>query len=521
MTADSFTCLIKGLTNSTTYYVQAFVTNTYTTFMGSIQSFKTGDGLPSIDSITQITIGYTDAVVVSQVLDSGDAPISERGFCWSTSPSPTLESSAHISAGNDVGVFVALIENLLPQQVYYIRSYAKNAFGTRYGSEISFSTKSDLPTVKTSDPSSISNGSAYLSGEIIDKGKSEIISSGLCYSSSVSQPTLLNSPYEECTPDLLGRFGITISNLKGNSIFYVRAYAKNGDGISYGETKVLETPPIFNGGLSQFDGQSRIQGSTAYFMIGNRGYLLGGDIGAQYTNEMWSYDASDDRWRPLQPYPKGNLKWQSVAGSQSTAYVLGGMDNQYEKKNDFYQYNAVSNMWYAMPTGPDSSYLRAGFMWNNMACYAGGMSDTAKCEVWAFNISTNTWVQMNDFPAKQYGGIALVINNDIYAGLGKGTDNVCNKTLWKSSDLTTWTVETSNPAISGGILAGVVCNGKIYVIDESYTILEYNPQDMQWHTKSSLTSKYQDVHCMYVMNNLIYIGLGSNSLIIYNPYWDN
>jgi N-acetylneuraminic acid mutarotase len=110
-------------------------------------------------------------------------------------------------------------------------------------------------------------------------------------------------------------------------------------------------------------------------------------------------------------------------------------------KNDFYYYNAVVNLWTTQPVGPGPAYSRAGFSLNNEVVFVGGMKDTANCEVWAFNVMSETWTQKPDFPVNQFGGIALTINNNVYAGLGKISANAGNNQLWKSNGtLTSWTL---------------------------------------------------------------------------------
>jgi hypothetical protein len=524
MEGDSFICIISGLVPSTQHYVLAFVKNTFGIFYGDTVGFNTREGRPVVDSV-EVTVGFTNAFAHSQLMDGGDAPVTECGFCWDKTPNPTIESALpknQVCYVNSVtGPFTGEIKELEPHTRYYIRAFAKNTFGVKYSDkQTEFQTKSVVPTVKTSDPTSTANGTVILSGQVLDKGKSDVISCGICYSSYLSEPSITNGERNEMAPEASGTFRAEIAGLKGNTTYHIRAYAINNEGIAYGEAKTIETPPIFSSGLAVFPSKSLFKGSPSYFMIGNKGYLLGGDTGPQYTGELWSYDWSDDQWKQWQSYPKESLKWQAAVGYNTNVYVLGGMDEDYEEKNDFYQYNSFTNMWSNLPSGPDSACLRVGCAWNDKIYYVGGLKDSAKNEVWAFEINTMAWIQEPDLPAKQYGGIALTLNDHLYVGLGKNTTGVCNKTLWKSADAQAWAEESVCPSISGGIVVGAVYRNKIYVIDETSRILEYDPSSQQWTVKSRLP--INDVHCMYVMNNLIYIGLGSaNSLIVYNPAWDN
>jgi N-acetylneuraminic acid mutarotase len=357
---------------------------------------------------------------------------------------------------------------------------------------------------------------------VIQKGKSDILSAGICYSSTVVEPSLDYGEYVNVIPDASGIISVELSGWKGRTRYYVRAYATNSEGISYGEVMTFETPSVYSNSLAAFDGIARLQGSPAYCSVGNTAYILGGDLGPQCTYELWSYIALENRWLQLLPFPKGVVKWQAAVSYNTDVYVLGGIGSESEKRNDFSRYDSPRNMWFSMPVGPDSSYLRAGFLLGTEICFVGGMKDTAKNEVWAYEVGLGAWSQKVDFPIRQYGGIAVNINDTVYAGLGKSTTGICNRTLWKSSaTLTTWTQEPLCTAINGGILAGVAYKNKIYVIDEAYYIFEYNPSVQQWTTKSRLPASHQNIHCMYVLNDMIYIGLGMNALITYNPLWDN
>ncbi|MDR2121031.1 MAG: hypothetical protein LBP64_09210 [Tannerella sp.] len=527
---DSFLCNISGLSADTRYYVQAFVSNQFGTFAGNnVVYFTTGNGKPVIDSAKVLNpstdIGYTEVTVVSGVLEGGDSTIDESGFCWSENPMPSTESGIKIPCRfrGEIGPFVAQIDGLIPHQTYYFRAYAKNGFGTVYSNQLVIQTKSQLPSLKTNLPA-VNNalGTVVFGGQILDQGKSSIIAKGVCYSLTNTKPTTADDM--QVNIGVSETFSIELSGLRGETTYYVRAYARNSEGESYGETMTITTPQIFNGGLSPFPGTTPLEASSAYFIIGNRFYLLGGDIGPNYTAELFSYDRPEGKWRKLWPHPAGAFKWQSVVvGIEKTAYVLGGMSENNKASNAFYQYVPANNTWYPMPKGPDSAYLRTGVALDDKIYYFGGMKDTAKNEVWEYTANVDgTWTTKPTLPEAQYGGIAVGIDSIVYVGFGKNTFGVCNRTLWKSADkMMTWAVETELAALGNGVLVGVAFKKKIYVIDESYRIHEYNPQTALWRTKSLLPSSMRDIQCMYATEDLIFIGFGNNSLVMYNPLWDN
>ncbi|MDR2918146.1 MAG: hypothetical protein LBV72_02120 [Tannerella sp.] len=525
---DSFVCQLSGLSPETPYYAQAFVTNevsdkTVTTLGDAVVKFETGHGKPVVAGILELQTGYSYIDVISQIIHVGDTAIEKWGFCWGTNSGPVVERDSFLArSGVQVQYIVATIENLEPEQQYFIRAYATNKYGTTYGEEQEFYVKNDKPTVQTLDPAyDYDAGTVFVNGLIYDKGKSDIITRGICYSNTVQEPTISNTKIEISTTG--DNFSQNISGLKGDTKYYIRAYATNSEGISYGGVKEITTPNALMASSDVFPGSVRLSGSSAYFTIGNKGYLLGGDKGPSYIDELWSYNGSTGNWQQLQPQPVFSAKGQSVAVKGNLAYVLGGLSSGNVLMDDFRRYNSSSNIWGDPLTGgPDPAYSRISVTLEDVAYFIGGMGDTAKSEVWSYNITPNVWVQKPDFPVKQYGGIALNVDDEIYAGMGKDGAHICNKTIWKlNADLSTWTQETDNSLISGGVLAGVVYNQKIYLIDESFYIHEYDLLSKTWTKKIRINAGDQDVHGMFVINDKIYIGLINNKMYKYCPLWDN
>ena len=84
------------------------------------------------------------------VFDSGEAAVTERGICWSTS-TPTIKDSK-IECGEGNGGFSCQIEDIpdVHAKNYYIRAYATNKYGTSYGETIMIDHKNpyNLPVVE-------------------------------------------------------------------------------------------------------------------------------------------------------------------------------------------------------------------------------------------------------------------------------------------------------------------------------------------------------------------------------------
>ena len=136
------------------------------------------------------------------------------------------------------------------------------------------------------------------------------------------------------------------------------------------------------------------------------------------------------------------------------------------------------------------------------------------------------WSKKSNFPIKQYGGISVVIGDRIYAGLGiinKADPSLEYTTQFWSTDknAVAWEKEASFPGRM--LLCAIAYGNYVYGVDGDGYIWRYDPDSQNWSQKSQLPAANRSVHCMYVLDNYIYIGLGnaSNSLISYDPTWDN
>jgi MYXO-CTERM domain-containing protein len=87
----------------------------------------------------------TDSIGISgSVSSSGDSEVTARGFVYNTTGNPSLDSGTAVAAGSGSGLFMASLTGLAEDTTYQIRTYATNAAGTAYGSELSVTTAAVL-----------------------------------------------------------------------------------------------------------------------------------------------------------------------------------------------------------------------------------------------------------------------------------------------------------------------------------------------------------------------------------------
>jgi hypothetical protein len=136
-----FSVSLSNLAPNTTYYLRAYATNNQGTGYSPKAASFTTPGSAALPVVTTADITDktpTTATASGTVVQEGSAPVTSRGVCWSSNPSPTIADN-HLEAGSGSGNFAVTIPDLKPANTYYVRAFATNSVGTAYGAEQSFS----------------------------------------------------------------------------------------------------------------------------------------------------------------------------------------------------------------------------------------------------------------------------------------------------------------------------------------------------------------------------------------------
>jgi uncharacterized protein (TIGR02145 family) len=239
---ETFTCKMESLSSGETYYVRGYAINEVGIGYGEPISFTTRSlTIPVVTTDTPVVIHNRRAVVGGTILDNGGVKIEEKGICYALSDNPTYNSLRKTSdSENDV--FQVELADLLTDTLYYARAYAMNSVGIAYGDVINFRVLSSRPFVKTIGVDNIENKSAIVQGKVEDDGGSPITGKGFCWDMN-SNPSIENASiiYNNENEN---NFSNTIRNLTEGVTYYVRAFAENSKGISYGEQIMFTTKSI-------------------------------------------------------------------------------------------------------------------------------------------------------------------------------------------------------------------------------------------------------------------------------------
>jgi hypothetical protein len=133
----TFTTAINNL-NMGRYYIRGYlksaggVVYSNTVVFESVISVETG-----IVDVQQIK-----AIAYGAITSLGVEPIIDHGHCWSLQTSSPTLNNEHNSLGaiSKLGPYSGDIYDLIPNQTYYIRSYATDGIHVFYGDVISFTT---------------------------------------------------------------------------------------------------------------------------------------------------------------------------------------------------------------------------------------------------------------------------------------------------------------------------------------------------------------------------------------------
>jgi uncharacterized protein (TIGR02145 family) len=196
---------------------------------------------PYVTTIDISEVTRTTAKSGGDITSDGNAEITSRGVCWNTQGNPST-TDYKTSDNNGTGAFTSSLTKLTPGTKYYVRAYATNEAGTSYGDQKSFTTGAILlATITTTNVTTITFKAAVSGGNITDDGGALITERGVCWSPS-KDPMIINS--KTIDGNGTGFFTSSITGLAQNSIYYVRAYATNSKGTSYGNSVSFKTADI-------------------------------------------------------------------------------------------------------------------------------------------------------------------------------------------------------------------------------------------------------------------------------------
>lgn len=226
----NFSSNLSGLNPSTTYYVRAYATSSVGTAYSNQLIFNTLPLAPVVTTSSLSGVTSSTAFGGGNVTVDNGSPIAVRGVCWSTNQNPTT-NDGKTSNGTGLGTFTSYLTKLNPGALYYVRAYAINSGGTSYGNQLTITTNDTLSTIITTPVLGVTSTTASSGGSIYSDGGATITARGVCWATTQNPKITDNKSVDGGGP---GSYASTLTGLNPGTTYYVRAYATNSVGTSYG-----------------------------------------------------------------------------------------------------------------------------------------------------------------------------------------------------------------------------------------------------------------------------------------------
>ena len=193
---------------------------------------------PGVVTGEVLAITSKSATVKGTIIDLGGG-ITDHGHCWSTDQQPSITNEkTSLGKATALNDFTSELVKLESGVMYYVRAYVNGGDETIYGEETSFTTLDGW--VSTSEVSDITVYTAKCGGNITDDGGAAITARGVCWSTSPN-PTVNDNKTIDGSGT--GSFTSTLTGLHVNTTYYVRAYATNSFGTTYGNERSFYVLP--------------------------------------------------------------------------------------------------------------------------------------------------------------------------------------------------------------------------------------------------------------------------------------
>ncbi|MFY7886187.1 MAG: beta strand repeat-containing protein, partial [Dolichospermum sp.] len=227
---DAITKTVSSLGTNTLYHFRAKGVNSAGTTNGSDAEFTTLSNAPTVGSgNAETSVGFTA---------NWTAPTNDGSETFTY----TVEVDNDNAFGSVDATYSSIASGTLSQVVtglasgttYYFRVKAVNAGGSSAWSSVSAgvtTTSSVAPTVTTTSISSVTLTTASGGGNVTSDGGDAVTARGVVYNTS-GNPTLADNFTTNGTGT--GTYSSSLTSLSNNTTYYVKAYATNGVGTSYG-----------------------------------------------------------------------------------------------------------------------------------------------------------------------------------------------------------------------------------------------------------------------------------------------
>ncbi len=342
---------------------------------------------PVVKTLEVSKITDHEAYCGGQITYAGNVDVTDSGIVWSTKENPTVEKNQGIKNNVDkVWKFFADISNLTDHTTYYVRAYAANSEGISYGEEKSFTTIDlTVPVLTTSNVSKVTYSAAQCGGNITNNGNVVISARGIVWD-TIQNPTIKKNIGKSSDSVGVGEFTSRVIGLNDNSTYFVRAYATNSEGTSYGEEVNFKTK-LFNSS----ERTEELIESTSLVMIPVLGgaFKMGSTVLNYHSETIHSVILKSFE---IGKYEVTQAQWKAVMGGANPSNWIGdSLPVERVSWNDVQTFitklNEQTGKTYRLLTEAEWEFAARGGNSSNGYTYIGG--DSIKEVAWYSNNSSS------------------------------------------------------------------------------------------------------------------------------------
>ena len=233
---------LTGLTANTTYHFRISATNARGKSIGADQTFKTLPEPPILETKAASSVTQTTATLNATV-DPNGGEVSECKLEYGTTISYGQSASCtpeKPGAGTSPIAVSAAVTSLTANTTYHFRITATNAGGTSKGSDETFTTLPNPPTVVTKAASLVAQSSVTLNASVNPNG-GEVSECKLEYGTTEgygSNVPCASLPGSGTSP---ASVSASVTGLATNTTFHFRISATNMGGTSKGSDETFKT----------------------------------------------------------------------------------------------------------------------------------------------------------------------------------------------------------------------------------------------------------------------------------------
>lgn len=201
---------------------------------------------PALTAGVATNITGNTATVSGGVTVVGSQAVSDYGIVYGTSTTPTLsDSKMSLGALSTPKSFTTDLSGLTQNTDYSFRTYVINSGGTVYGTVATFKTlELKAPTSTTGIASAITTTGFSMDGKITDVGTASVTEFGHCISATNQMPTVADTKTSMGATAAAKDFKSVFTALIAGTSYFVRSYATNAVGTSYGDKVEVKTLPL-------------------------------------------------------------------------------------------------------------------------------------------------------------------------------------------------------------------------------------------------------------------------------------